>query len=178
MRSVSRWLVSEETGQPFSRCVSCRLPLLEIDAPWLVNKDYFRSECVLEYAICQPCRGKVSAKVPEETKAAVRDFLEAEIDWPLRLAEHLGHGGEELRFGRCISCLRPRGQMEGFVISALFDAEGHLVEGPLPLLMCRECYGRMTSLLCETSRAIWHRFLSKNFEQPFDPDSFGDLGVF
>jgi uncharacterized protein with PIN domain len=178
MRSLSRWLISEETEQSFSRCVSCRLPLLEIDAPWLVNKDYFRGECVLEYAVCQRCREKVSAQVPVETKAAVRAFLEAEIDWPQRLAEHLGHGGQELRFGRCIACLRPRGELEGFAISALFDAEGHLVEGTLPLLMCRDCYGRMTLHLCETSRAVWHKFLSDNFEQPYDPDSLGDLGIF
>jgi hypothetical protein len=178
MRSLSRWLVSEETGQSFSHCVNCRLPLLEIDAPWLVNKDFFRGECLLEYAICQPCRDKVSARVPEATKAAVREFLETEIDWQTRLAEHLGHGGEELRFARCISCRRPRGELDGFALSALFDAGGQLVEGPLPLLMCRDCYGRMTSLLCETSRAIWRKFLTENFEQPHDPDSFGDLGIF
>ena len=42
MRSLEEWLCSEETGEPFTHCVRCRLPLLEIDAPWLVNKDYFR----------------------------------------------------------------------------------------------------------------------------------------
>lgn len=175
MGLIETWLVSEETGRPFHGCVRCRLPLLEIDRPWLVNKDYFRGECVLEYAVCQKCRGEVSAEIPEVTKAAVRQFLETEIDWPARLAEHLGEGGEALRFSRCVSCLRPREDLDGFALSGLFDAEGHAVLGPLPLLLCRECYGRMTSLLCERSRGVWRRFLDENFEGPFDPD---DLGIF
>lgn len=175
MGLIETWLVSEETGRPFHGCVRCRLPLLEIDRPWLVNKDYFRGECVLEYAVCQKCRCEVSAEIPEVTKAAVRQFLEAEIDWPARLAEHLGEGGEALRFSRCVSCLRPREDLDGFALSGLFDAEGHAVLGPLPLLLCRECYGRMTSLLCERSRGVWRRFLDENFEGPFDPD---DLGIF
>lgn len=175
MGAARDWLSSEETGRPFQTCVRCRLPLLEIDRPWLVNKDYFRGECLLEYAICQTCRGEVSSQVPEATKSAVRGFLETEIDWPARLAEHLGHDGESLRFGRCVACLRPREALEGFALSGLFDAEGHLVQGPLPLLMCRDCYGRMTSLLCERGRSVWQRFLDENFEGPFDPD---DLGIF
>lgn len=175
MRSVDEWLCSDETGQAFSHCVSCHLPLLEIDEPWIVNKDYHRDECVLEYAICQQCRDEVTGRLSEESKAAVRDFLEREIDWEARLAGFMAAEGPEERFSCCIACQTPRSQMEGYGISALFDAGGHLVTGPLPLLICRSCIARMTSVLSEKSRGVWTRFLYEHFSGPPDESGFPGL---
>ncbi len=175
MRGIDEWFSSEETGAGFRHCASCRLPLLEIDAPWVVNKDYAHGECVLEYAICQPCRDRLSEEIPESTKAAIRGFLEEEIDWGARFAEFFTSGDESVRFERCIACRSLREGLEGFAISGLFDGEGHPVIGPLPLLICRGCYSRMTSLLCGKGRAVWQRFLAECFEGPFDDD---DPGVF
>lgn len=175
MRTVDEWLCSEETGVVFSHCVSCRVPLLEIDAPWLVNKDYFRGECLLEYAICQPCRDHLSRKISEESKTAVRHFLESEIDWPARLAEFMTSADPAERFGSCIACAIPRGLTEGFAISALFDSGGSLVTGPLPLLICRSCIGRMTAALSEESRELWKQFLAGHFAGPPDDNSFPGL---
>lgn len=175
MRSMDDWLGSEETGQPFSHCIGCRLPLLETDAPWLVNKDYFRGECVLEYAVCQPCRDHISQGISEASKAAVRAFLEREIDWDARLAEFMAAHDPAGRFSHCIACRTARGQMEGFGISALFDSGGHLVTGPLPLLICRPCIGRMTELLCDQSRNVWKQFLEDHFAGPPDGSGFPGL---
>lgn len=169
------WLRSEETGEAFTHCVGCRLPLLETDSPWLVNKDYFRGECVLEYAICQRCRDGMSSRISEESKAAVRAFLEQEIDWAARLADFMQAADPVERFGHCIACRSPRAGMEGFAISALFDEGGELVTGPLPLLICRPCIERMTARLSEQSRAVWRRFLAEHFSGPPDESSFPGL---
>lgn len=168
MRPMDEWLQSEETGLPFSHCVSCRLPLLEIAAPWLVNKDYFRGECVLEYAVCQPCRNRVSERIPEASKAAIRRFLEGEIDWEARVAGFMAAPDPAERFSHCVACRKPREELDGFGISALFDSGGHLVTGPLPLLICRGCIARMTDLLCDESRAVWKQFLDDHFQGPPD----------
>lgn len=176
MRSVDDWFCSEETGQPFTHCVCCRFPLLEIDASWLVNKDFHRGECVLEYAVCQRCRDRVAGEFSEDSKAAVRRFLEQEIDWEARLAEFMAAAELTERLLACIACRLPRDQMEGFGISALFDSGGNLVTGPLPLLICRFCVGRMTQAYSEESRRIWRRFLDENFSGP--PDDPGILGIF
>ncbi len=178
MPSLDEWLVSEETGLPFHQCVSCRLPLHEIDAPWLVNKDYHRGECVLEYAICQPCRDHLTEKIDEPSKAAVRGFLENEIDWDARLAEFMSSHDPTDRFASCIACRMPREPMEGYGVSALFDSGGQPVIGPLPLLMCRTCVSKMTDLLSERARDLWKRFINEHFDAPFDPDDFDDLGIF
>lgn len=175
MRSVDEWLCSEETGLAFSHCVSCEVPLLEIDAPWLVNKDYFKGECVLEYAICQPCRDRVSEGISEESKVAVRRFLENEIDWEARVAEFMASQDPAERFAHCIACRTPRELTAGYAISALFDSGGKLVSGPLPLLICRSCVDRMTAELSEQSRAVWKRFLAEHFAGPPDDKAFPGL---
>lgn len=159
----------------FSHCVSCRVPLLEIDAPWLVNKDYFRDECVLEYAVCQGCRDRMSGSISEESKTAVRLFLENEIDWEERVAEFMIQPDPVERFTRCIACRTPRGLTDGFAISALFDSGGNLVTGPLPLLICRNCVDRMTALLSDQSRELWRRFLEEHFAGPPDDRAFPGL---
>lgn len=172
---MDQWLCSEETGEAFSHCVSCRVPLLETDAPWLVNKDYFRGECVLEYAVCQPCRDRVSLAISEHSKAAVRRFLETEIDWEARIAEFMASADPLERFSRCIACSTPRELMDGFAVSAAFDSAGNLVTGPLPLLICRNCVGRMTENLSDQSRELWKQFLAENFAGPPDDSAFPGL---
>ncbi len=175
MRSIDEWLASDETGLAFSHCVRCRVALLEIDAPWLVTKDYFKGECVLEYAICQPCRDKVTDGISEESKESVRRFLETEIDWEARVAEFMTTTDPADRFSQCIACRAPREVLDGFAVSALFDSGGHLVTGPLPLLICKPCVSNMTRGLSEHSRDVWKRFLAEFFAGPPDESSFPGL---
>lgn len=168
MRRLPPWLLSDETDAPFTHCVQCRLPLLEIDAHWLVTKNYLQEECVLEYALCQPCRTE-SLAFSEKSKAAVRDFLETRIDLPARLAEFMMNPSLDSRMSSCVACRESRSEIRGYCISALFDPSGDLVEGPLPLLICDSCTEQMTEALSEESLAIWRTFLSRNFEGPTDP---------
>lgn len=175
MRTMDEWLDSEETGEAFSHCVRCSLPLVEIARPWLVNKEFTRGECVLEYAVCQPCRDAVTAELSEESKESVRNFLEREIDWDARLQEFmLSHDATE-RFSACICCRTPRGEVQGFGLSALFDSGGSLVTGPLPLLICHPCIGRMTAGLSDESREVWRNFLATYFAGPPGDSGFPGL---
>lgn len=158
MKSAEEWLYSEETGREFSHCVRCRMPLLETDGPWLVNKDYFRGECVREYAICRVCRDAVTEGFSDESKESVRSFLETAIDWEGWLARAMMMPDATGRFAGCVSCGAKREQVDGFGVSAYFDPGGSLVAGPLPLLICGGCVGRMTAGLSEESRGVWKDF--------------------
>lgn len=172
---MDEWLASEETGEAFSHCLCCKVPLVEIDAQWLVNKEFLRDECVLEYAICQPCRDRVTDQLSEESKESVRGFLEHEIDWDARMKEFmLSHDLVE-RFDACIACRVPRKELAGFGLSALFDSGGTLVTGPLPLLICQPCVTRMTASLSEKSREVWRRFLAEHFTGPPNDSGFPGL---
>ncbi len=173
---MNEWLNSEETDEPFTHCLCCRVPLLETDAPWLVNKEIIHDECVLEYAICQPCRDQVTDQLSEESKKSVRKFLETEIDWEERIQEFMLVADATERFCKCIVCATPRAELTGFGISALFDSDGSLVTGPLPLLICTACIAKMTANLSEDSREVWRRFLAENFVGP--PSDSGFPGLF
>lgn len=163
---MDEWLASEETGEAFSLCVCCRFPLVEIDEPWLVNKEFVGEECVMEYAICQPCRERVMEPMDEASKQAVRTFLEAQIDWEARVKEFMLDADATGRFHHCVSCCAPRSGLIGYGISALFDSGGSLVEGALPLMMCGPCVGKMTAALTPQGRMIWGRFLEKYLDGP------------
>lgn len=166
MHGLSPWLMSEETGAPFTHCIRCRLPLLEIDARWLVIKDYRLEECTMEYAICEPCRNDISAGFSETSKAAVRDFLATHIDWDARIEDFMMDGTMEGRFSHCIGCRTPREHMAGYGISALFDASGDLIEGPLPLLLCDVCTRNLANRFSPEDLATWRDFISTHFEGP------------
>ncbi len=166
MRTIDDWLRSEETGESFSHCIRCKLPLLEVAAPWLINKDFFKGECLLEYAICQPCRDLVSAEISEVSKESVRVFLETEISWEQRLADFTIDPEPANRFSHCIACESERDDATGFAISALFDSSGTLDLGPLPLMLCHACSERMTENLSEKTKGLWDEFMSEHFDGP------------
>jgi hypothetical protein len=166
MRSIGTWLASEESGTAFCHCVACRLPLLEIAAPWLVNKEFHRGECVLEYAICQPCRQRVTDEFSEESKEVVRTYLENKVDWQERFREFMMQDDLVRRFDSCAVCRVPRESLEGFGISAFFDSDGQLIESALPMLICSACVADATEKLSRATRESWQRFLEEHFDGP------------
>ena len=176
MSELSRWFDSVETDKPFKTCKVCDLPLPLASDAWLVSKHYHRNECVLEYAVCESCRDHVSEKFSESSKAAIRQFLESEIEWEQRMLDWMTLEKPAERMKHCVACRVPREQMEGFTISAQFEKNGTLIEGALPLLMCSSCISQVTASLSEKSRKVWQDFIAEYFEGP-DADEF-DLGIF
>ncbi|HEX5790309.1 MAG TPA: hypothetical protein VFY13_04105 [Luteolibacter sp.] len=158
------WLQCSETGAPFSHCIHCRMPLLELDQAWLINKDYHHGECTLEYAICSGCRDLISEGFSKESRAAIREFIEQEIPWQERIGQYLVEPRKRLE--ACIVCEKSRRSVPSFAISALFDSSGRITEGPLPLLICGTCSGRMTERLSSSTREAWQRFLNDHFDSP------------
>lgn len=175
MRSIDEWLRSEETAEPFTHCLCCKLPLVELAAPWLVNKEYANDECMMEYAICQPCRNAVTERMSEESRNAIEAFIAREIDWDSRIAEFMMSYDLTERFDACIACRTDRREMRGFGISALFDSGGELVTGALPILMCQPCIGRMMEELSEESRAVWEDFRNEHFGDSMGGQGFSGL---
>ncbi|MES2997054.1 MAG: hypothetical protein V4733_09625 [Verrucomicrobiota bacterium] len=158
--------ISTETGKPFQHCVHCRFPLLETEVPWLVNKHYRRGECIIEYAICQTCRDEIAAGFSDESKAAIREFLETHIDWPKRLADFMRLDDPRQRLDACVKCELPRGEATEFAISGVFDEGGILMEGALPLMLCGGCTREMANALSPASRAAWQDFIVQHFAGP------------
>jgi hypothetical protein len=175
MPELKKWFESVETDAPFDTCKVCIHPL-EFSESWVVNKHYHRDECVMEYAVCEECRDEVSGKFSEESKAAIRMFLEGEIDWEQRMLDWMALENAAERLDSCVACRMPRFLTEGYAISAQFRQDGSLIEGALPLLMCSDCVARITESLSPQSREVWRDFVARNFEGPDTGEI--DLGIF
>ena len=164
MSQFEPWLTSTETGEPFTHCIHCKMPLLETDSPWLINKDFHKGECTLEYAICDACREQTSEEFSEESKKAVRNFLENEIPWEERLKIYVLDPGA--RMSNCVACDCPRELADGYATSLLMNPSGELDFGPLPLIICSDCVEQMSEQLSEATKDSWRRFLDEHFDSP------------
>lgn len=176
MPELKKWFDSVETDRPFEICKVCEQLLPLAADTWVVNKHYHRGECILEYAVCETCRDGVSGKFSEDSKAAIRDFLENSINWEERMTEWMLLRNPVERLDACVACRIPRDLMEGFTISAQFHHNGNLIDGALPLLMCSDCVAQVTASLSEESRKVWQDFITRHFEGPGSEDV--DLGIF
>ncbi len=175
MEGGSQWTDSDETGKPFSHCMRCKQTLGAEREPWLINKEYRNGECILEFAICQPCRLAVTNQLSVHSRETVRDFVEKEIEPGEPVAKPAREMDLTGRFEACVSCGRKREQLGGFGISALFDTRGPILAGPLPLLICQDCTAKMTSAISTHSREVWGKFLGDNLEGPPDGSGFHGL---
>lgn len=168
----SPWTDSEETGKPFSHCMRCKQPLDAEREPWLVNKEYRMGECILEFAICRPCRGVVTEGLSPDSRESVKKFVEQEISPRGRVARGDLKNDFEGRFDTCVSCGRSREELERFGISALLDSFGLVAADPLPLLICHFCTARMTEKISGHSKQVWGEFLGEHLEGPQDGSGF------
>ena len=176
MPTLTQWFASVETDRPFETCKVCEQLLPLAADTWVVNKHYHREECILEYAVCEKCRSEVSGNFSEESKASVRDFLENGINWETRITDWSELEKPEQRLDFCVACRTPGFLADGFTISAQFRQDGSIIDGALPLMMCSDCVGEVTSRLSPESKQVWQQFISDHFEGPDSEDI--DLGIF
>ena len=177
MPELMKWFESVETDAPFDTCKVCAHPLVFSES-WVVNKHYHREECVMEYAVCEECRDEISGKFSEESKAAIRTFLESEIDWEQRMLDWMALDNPGKRLDHCVACRIPSFLPDGYAISAQFRQDGSLIEGALPLLMCSDCVARITASLSPESREVWRDFVARHFDGPDPGGGRYDLGIF
>jgi hypothetical protein len=163
---INHWLRSDESGGEFKRCTQCGCALADTGKPWIVNKEWHRGECVMEYALCHGCREGMIASISEESAAHVRRFFEDHIE-PLRwIGQFVENENPETLVEACFACGCNRGEAEGFGISAMFTAPGVLDVGPLPVMICQGCSARMEAGLSKATRESWQRFVDENFPGP------------
>lgn len=164
---IHNWLRSVESGREFEQCTQCGCSLADTRQPWIVNKEWHRGECVMEYALCHECRGGMIASISAESVRFVQGFFEQHID-PMRWIEQIGAGdGDPAELvASCFACGQSRDDAEGFGISAMFEVAGTLEIGPLPVMICQDCSAKVEEGLSKETRDSWQRFVDENFPGP------------
>ncbi len=76
---------SDETGEPFATCIECEC-VLESTNEYLIEKAYKRypgfevKDTVFEYALCKACYVKLENEMSEESRQALAQFFEQNIN--------------------------------------------------------------------------------------------------
>ncbi len=164
---IHQWLRSVETGRDFEKCTKCDCDLADTRESWIVNKEWHRGECVMEYALCHDCRGEMVASISEESARFVQNFFERHID-PMRWIGQFAADDDapDSLIDACFACGASRDAAEGFGVSAMFRSPGTLEVGPLPVLICQECSMKVEEGLSKQTRDSWQRFVEENFPGP------------
>lgn len=163
---INNWLRSVETGHPFEQCTQCGCTLAGSGEPWIVNKEWHRGECVMEYALCHVCRSGMIASISEESARYVQGFFESHIDALRWFGHFAAQDDPEGLVESCFACGLPRGETEAFGISAMLSAPGMLEIGPLPVMICQGCSAMVEEGLSKETRDSWERFIDDNFPGP------------
>ena len=132
---------------------------------FIVNKSYVGEECVFELALCSDCREKMHAKLSEESRVAMFDFMHDNVDMESRKNELGTESKTEDYLATCITCHQPRETTQSYTLGAMFTG-AELIKGPFPMLMCSTCEETLGETISDETRNMWDRFIADHFPGP------------
>lgn len=155
---------SVELDAPFESCCRCHQKLNEISTPYMINKQFDRGECVLEFALCQPCHISVTNEMSEESKETTQKFFDERTDMAARSEElETAEADEWIRC--CVACGKTPSSKEPFSLGGMV-LNGLFVFDPYPLMVCGNCQTEVENRLSEQTRKRWDRFIADHFDGP------------
>ncbi len=173
---------SDETGVPFVRCVECERELVEMDAPYMVQKCSNGRETVFEFAICAPCAERLHSSYSDASRRAIAGFFHSRIDLDERVRRLRAAGDADLDrwIGDCMACGDAPRPGEGHATAALC-AGLEILYSHAPFRICGRCELTLNELISPETRGEWDRFVGRNFDLPpadaLTPDRPGLLMV-
>lgn len=155
---------SFETDAPFEKCVRCESAVLDSGVPYIINKQFSKGECVLEFAMCQPCHGAMQREMSPESRAALEEFFDYDRRIPVRSAALEGEEYDRW-ITHCVICSTPAEETEGHSLATIALGSEQMVD-PYPMLVCSGCQARAESKLSPTSRKNRDKFITDHFPGP------------
>lgn len=132
---------------------------------YIINQSYVGTECVFEFAMCMTCREEMNAKLSEQSRVAMFDFIHDHAHMDARI-ERLGTESDtEAYLETCLTCQRDRKEAAGFTSGAMFTGQS-LIKGPFPMIICDQCELKLAETVSEQTRDVWEKFVADNFPAP------------
>ena len=184
--AIPKLFWSEYSDQPFQKCLSCEVPLVECDLH-VIQKRIVANEAVMEMAVCNRCRDKQAEEMSEETRKNVTEHMMA--CFQKRAAELLpqtegthvievteiedpeeGNAMLERCLESCLMCGTAREKCHRFSLAGLCRDSEMVVQvtpvGQTPFLICETCEQGMAHLVSKKTRDAWDRFVEEHFDGP------------
>ena len=137
---VPEHLHSTYDKRPFRRCLVCEGHLL---GPYVIQKVWRASECILEMAVCTACQEEMSRQYSEESNEAMARFVQ------LRL------GIEDC----CAFCPTPREKIRNYTIVA--QCRAMFMMGSE--IICERCEDEIHEALSEKTQDVHDDFVRDHF---------------
>jgi len=155
---------SFETDEPFTHCCDCDCELVSSGQMYMVQKTFDKSECVMEFALCTTCKGKLDEQLSEKSKEALFDFMHEHVEMVEAPADY-GEEDAMKQIDECLACGAERSKCKGHSYSGLFLGST-LVPGPFPMMICGKCHELMSEGLSEHTKDVRDKFYEENFPGP------------
>ena len=155
---------SLETDDEFKTCCDCGCELIDSAQMYMIQKSFSKDECVMEFALCHACKEKLDAQISDESKEAIYDFLfdHTEMANP---SVNCSHEDSMKQIKECLTCGKARQACQSYTYSGLFLGK-HLVTGPMPMMICDDCQGKMAEKMSEHTKDVKDKFYEENFPGP------------
>lgn len=185
--AVPKLFWSEYSGEPFCRCIACKVPLLESNMH-VVKKKIVGNEAVLEMALCNRCQQQQMEEMSEETRKNLTAFMSEQFqkmtakqlagddDGP-RVIEVVEvtdeREGQDLLkrcTDQCIVCGIDRDSCHRYSLAGVCQDSQLVVQvtplGQTPMMVCEKCEEQMNELISQETRDSWDRFVEEHLDGP------------
>lgn len=156
---------SFETQEPFVTCLTCDQNLNTLEAPYTVSKIFRRGECVMEYAMCMPCRQGVARDFSEESQRTLEAFFDDKVNLAQRSLALEENESLEDWTKSCLVCKSLQNEETGYSLAAMAYRDTMIFD-PFPMMVCGNCEEEIQGKLSKTTRERWNRFVGENFPGP------------
>lgn len=155
---------SLETDAPFTHCCDCGCELLQSAQMYMVQKNFDRNECVMEYALCNGCKENLDKQISNKSKESLFDFL---FDHAEMVEAPVDYTAEEAlkQIEECLTCGKDRSSCSNYTYSGLFLGS-ILIPGPMPMMICGGCQEKIAEGLSEETKDVRDKFFEENFPGP------------
>ena len=186
--AVPRLFWSEYSGEPFLKCIACKVPLMESNMH-VVKKKIVAEEAVLEMALCNRCQQQQVEEMSEETRQNLTAFMSEQFQklTAKHLEDKAGDGPQVIEVAEvtdeqegqdllkrctdnCIVCGVHRDDCHRYSLAGVCQAEQLVVQvtplGQTPMMVCEKCEEQMNELISQETRDSWDRFVEEHLDGP------------
>lgn len=164
MDKIPECFHSLETDAPFTNCCDCGCELISSAQMYMVQKNFAGDECIMEFALCSPCKEKLDEQISGKSKEALFDFLFDNAEMVEAPADYTAEQSLE-QIEECLTCGKERGKCKEYSYSGLFVGT-HLIPGPMPMMICDDCQESISENLSEHTKDVKNKFYEENFPGP------------
>lgn len=165
---------------PFTNCVDCDCNLIESGRLYGIERVFRGTEPIMEMAICEVCRNKISEELSQESQMRMNAFVEERCDWEKRFEQAQEWDGSEIErwLDHCALLKIPAEECKEYQLAAI--CRGNLMSiDLLPIMISGAASEEMQKLMSKKTRDRLGEMVGDFFGMPSEfadgPNSYSPM---